>query len=77
MTRLNRHRRSLRRSWLLVLLLCLSVLAQPAFAKEIRNPAPGTRGVVLPGENHLGILVHAHQSLGPWIIERTTTDQEQ
>ena len=35
MIRLNQRRRRLRLSWPLVLLLCLGVLAQPAFAKEI------------------------------------------
>jgi len=29
---------------------------------------PDVVGTVVPGANHLGILVHAHQNIGPWVI---------
>lgn len=35
------------------------------YAKAVEGV--GTRGVVVPGKNHLGILVDVHQFIGPWI----------
>mmetsp|Transcript_20837 Transcript_20837/g.34442 ORF Transcript_20837/g.34442 Transcript_20837/m.34442 type:complete len:119 (-) Transcript_20837:555-911(-) len=40
------------------------------FTNHIENPRDGTCGIVVEGENHLGILVNAHRYIGPWIVQR-------
>lgn len=36
----------------------------------IKAPGKGTAGTVVPGETHLGILVGAHQFIGPWVASK-------
>lgn len=35
-----------------------------------RVQVPGTCGIVIPGKNHLGILVGVYEFIGPWVTDR-------